>query len=417
MPVKLNHASYAIMLTAAGGVAAGLTFGAGSIHAGTVVAQSKKQVPHVVRKTGSLALDRASWLQFIRAVTPSSATGKVVYETWASDQDIYVANPCAPGGGTSGCNTPTWPSPTATSTDKAFQQSALGRSHLGLVGSGQRTPVQVIGPAQGCGTPPGLTGAAANSGFPASGCVGEEVRRDRASFNYIVSNNLWSTKGLVAFYATQRTVAFPNGVLQVKADWIPVATLATWLNKPASFVTGSFYTSSATLNGQRVLYAMTSMHLSLKAPGYPDWIWANFENAYTPGRCDQTGCSDAFGAVTPTVAPNAQPWQQYGSCPHTSTVNVLFRTAKVAPVFGNYCLTGTQTSFGTAANPTLLGSSIIEPLNAHVPLSISSCISCHAGASFNAQGTPGPVGAPTGPHSYPAGYRGYDFLWGVLFAQ
>lgn len=417
MSFNLHRVSCAVMLAAAAGATTGILFGGGTVRAGAAAVQAKHPALHAKPKVGSAALDQISWTQFARAVASSTSAGKVVYETWASDQDIYVANPCPPGGGGSGCNTPTWPSATAITAGKVFQRSALGRSHAGLAGTAGKQAVEVIGPAQGCGTPPGLNGAAANSGFPASGCVGEEVRRDRASFNYIVSNNLWSTKGLVAFYATQRTVTFPAGVLQVKADWIPVTTLATWLNKPQSFVTSSFYTSSATINGQSVVYAMTSMHLSLKAPGFPNWIWANFENAYTPGRCDQTGCSDSFGAKTAIVPANAQPWQQYGSCPHTSAVGALFRAAKVAPIFANYCLTGTQTTFGTATSPTLLGSPIIEPLNANVPLASSSCISCHAGASFNAKGAPGPVGEPVGPHTYPAGYRGYDFLWGVLFAQ
>jgi hypothetical protein len=165
----------------------------------------------------------------------------------------------------------------------------------------------------------------------------------------------------------------------VKADWIPVATLATWLNKPESFVTANFYTASASVSpgGPQVSYAMTSMHVSVKHPDFPDWIWANFENAYTPGRCDQTGCADSFGAQVPQVAANPAAWGQYGACAKTTAVTQLMNTASLAPVFANYCMTGTQTTFGTATDPTLLGSPIIEPLNADVALSVSSCISCH----------------------------------------
>ena len=79
--------------------------------------------------------------------------------------------------------------------------------------------------------------------------------------------------------------------------------------------------------------------------------------------------------------------------------------------------TGTQTTFGTAANPTLLGSPIIEPLNANVALSVSSCISCHGGASFNATGVPNFKIGGVGPQSPPTGYVAYDFMWGLLAAQ
>jgi hypothetical protein len=173
--------------------------------------------------------------------------------------------------------------------------------------------------------------------------------------------------------------------------------------------------AQASKTGPKIAYAMTSMHVSIKWGGFPDWVWANFENAYTPGRCDQTGCTDYFGAAKPKVPANPKTWGQYGPCPKTPAATSLM--AGVARVFANYCLTGTQVKFATPAGPTLLGSPIIEPLNANVALSASSCISCHAGASFNAAGPNFNVGKPIGPHAPPAGYRAYDFMWGVLLAQ
>ena len=189
--------------------------------------------------------------------------------------------------------------------------------------------------------------------------------------------------------------------------------------KPQSFVTANFYTASASVTpgGPQVAYAMTSMHVSVKSAAFPDWIWANFENAYTPGRCDQTGCADSFGAQVPQVAANATAWGQYGACAKSAAVTQLMSAAGLAPVFANYCLTGTQTTFGTATNPTLLGSPIIEPLNANVALDVSSCISCHGGASFNAAGTPNFNIGGVGPQSPPSGYVAYDFMWGLLGAQ
>ena len=362
--------------------------------------------------------DVASWQQFVLAVTPSGTPGKVAYETFASDQDIYVSNPCPTPTPSSGCNAPTWPSATATST-KALQRSLLGTAHAraAMQRRGKFT-VEVIGPAQGCGTPSGLNQAAKGSGFPASGCIGEEVRRDRPSFDYLVANELWSTSGLAQYYATKQPVSLPWNTLEVKADWIPVSTLATWLGKPQSFVTANFYTSTANVgNGPPTTYAMTSMHLMVKSPGFPDWVWANFENAYVPGRCDLTGCTDSFGAQKAYVPPNPKSWGQYGACPKTPAVSAMMTQANVAPVFANYCMTGSQSAFTANGSPTLLGSPVIETLNANVPLAQSSCISCHAGASFNASGTPGPVNETIGPNAPPSGYTGYDLMWGVLFAQ
>lgn len=398
-------AAMAIAVVAAGAVTVG----------GSKINAKPAQIP----PPPPILIDAISWEEFVFAVTPSAVTGKVMYETFASDQDIYVSNPCGTTP-TKGCNVPTWPTGKSSQSSKVLQPSLLGRAHLrGALAAtaGGRFTVQVIGPAQGCNTPPGINGAAAGSGFPKAGCVGEEVRRDRTTFNYLVANGLWSSAGLTKYYATKKPVSVPWNALEVKADWIPVSTLATWLGQPQSFVTANFYTSSASVGkGPATTYAMTSMHISVKTPGFPNWIWADFENAYTPGRCDQTGCNDSFGAVTATVPANAKAWGQYGACPKTQMVSTLMTRAKVAPVFANYCLTGSQSQFGTATNPTLLGSPIIEPLNADVPLAQSSCISCHAGASFNASG-PAQVGQPVGPNAPQPGYTGYDLMWGLLFAQ
>lgn len=396
-----------------------------SLVAGSSGCSQKSDTPPETDATevasGAPSTDQIAWKQFVAAVAPSQTSGKVVYETWASDQDIYVTTPCVSANNPAGCNVPTWPTGTQLDQPKGLQQSVLGLSHQALARDPSgRSIVEVIGPNQPCGSPPGLGAgnAAAASGFPANGCVGEEVRRDRASFDYLVKAGLWSKAGLTSFFNAKGTVAFPTNALEIKADWIPVATLATWLNKPASFVTANFYvaSASATKGGPATSYAMTSMHVSVKTTAFPNWIWANFENAYTPGRCDQTGCSDDFGATTPKVAANATAWGQYGACAKTAAVTQLMSAAKVAPVFANYCLTGSQTTFGTKANPTLLGSPIIEPLNANVALAASSCISCHAGASFNAAGPNFNIGG-VGPNAPPTGYIGYDLMWGLLGAN
>ena len=377
---------------------------------------------------GTLTADILAWENFIRAVTPARGQqGKVVYETWASDQDIYVSKPCPPAGApTPGCNVPAWPSPQAA---KSLVSTTIGHQlAVAAAGTAVTPVVGGIGPKQGCGVPTrslGGNGAAAGSGFPTGGatdCVGEEVRRDPSSFLYIVQNGLWSQAGLHQFFQSQ-AVQFPQGALNVKADWIPVATLAKWINQPEAFVTANFYTANGSLGAGRtsVPMAMTSMHVAIKHWGVPsNWIWANFENAYTPGRCDVTGCTDRFGAATQFVPPRPANWGQYGQCAKTPAVRARMQRAGVANVFNNYCLTGSQESYGTTSNPTLLGSPIIEPLNANVPMSRSSCISCHTAAAFYANGSPFTtllVTNPIGPTALPPNVRAYDFMWGVINAN
>jgi hypothetical protein len=68
--------------------------------------------------------------------------------------------------------------------------------------------------------------------------------------------------------------------------------------------------------------------------------------------------------------------------------------------------------------PTILGNSVIERINAGVPVLQSSCITCHGYASFDNTGRPNgmfsndPVGNLD--MSRLRGYASNDFLWGVL---
>ncbi|MFM7551171.1 MAG: hypothetical protein ACKO8I_20375, partial [Cyanobacteriota bacterium] len=120
------------------------------------------QGPPTPSSGGSRSADQIAWKNFVRAVTPSGQPGKVAYETWASDQDIYVKNPCPPGGSPStGCNVPKWPS---GNEPKSLVSTTIGHDRRQRGSAAIR--VDVVGPAQGCSQPKGLGpgGAAANSG-------------------------------------------------------------------------------------------------------------------------------------------------------------------------------------------------------------------------------------------------------------
>lgn len=50
----------------------------------------------------------------------------------------------------------------------------------------------------------------------------EEVRRNRATFDYIVNNNLWNSDGLVKAYASDEKIDFPPDAIELKADWVQI---------------------------------------------------------------------------------------------------------------------------------------------------------------------------------------------------
>jgi len=345
--------------------------------------------------------DELAWQIFVQIVSPAGNTGqpKVEFETWASDQDIYVANPAQ------------WP---AVGTPKSLRPSALGvnKPH-GSVG------IRAVPPTTQLSCPPsGLSGAAKGDGFPTNGCIGEEVRRNWASFQYIVGNALDSKAGRAAFAKAGKTVDLPSDAIEFKGDWAPVDDVAKWRNISVAEVKEKYYTSAAQVNGKTADYALLAFHFFSKQT--KNWVWADFEHALNPGRCDTIGCKDSYGATIANVAPNGTPWQPYAPCVRTQPVASMAVNAGISKVWDNYCMKATQTQFVASDGTKLLGNSVIEPLNADVAISTSSCITCHSGALFEkATGAPytGILDmSPTGPQpGYDtAKYASYDFVWGLI---
>ncbi|GLQ82765.1 hypothetical protein GCM10007881_62880 [Mesorhizobium huakuii] len=345
--------------------------------------------------------DMIAWEEFVQVVAPSGNQNvqKVEFETWASDEDIYEKSPAQ------------WPTVDAP---KVLQVSALGASRA----EGMAKFVFIVG---NCSPPGGLTRpkdapVAAGSGFPASGCIGEEVRRNWASFQYIVSNGLDSRSGLKRAFASNFKVDLPSDAIEFKGDWASVDDVAKWLSIDRGKVEDNYYINTVYDGKSKVEFALLSFHISTKQ--IKNWVWSDFEGSLNPGRCDVIGCRDSFGAEKPLVVPNKAPWQSYGGCEKTKPVLAMFENSGIGAVWQRYCLKGTQVTFtDDSGNPTLLGNSVIEPLDAAVPMNRSSCISCHGYASFNANG-----GANSSvlddnligeiDKERMKGYLSNDFIWG-----
>jgi hypothetical protein len=350
--------------------------------------------------------DMVAWETFVQITAPSGNPQgtNVEFETWASDDDIYRTSP------------PRWPT---VGAPKQLQVSGLGAIHHGAAPA-------VAAPSQ-CGAP-GDPAAAAAAGFPSNGCIGEEVRRNWASFQYIVSNQLNSRAGLTQAFQKGLKVDFPADAVEFKGDWVKVTDLMSWLQLSDQQVHQLYYTNTATEGTTTTEFALVAFHFSTKQ--IKNWVWADFEHQMNPGRCDDIGCHDGFGAVIADVParnlpnqPNNAPNQQYGQCQKSSALQAMFANAGSAPVWQNYCLKGSQITFVQAGGtPVLLGNSVIERINAGVPVLQSSCITCHAYASFNLGGV-GNSGA-AGSNFIGAfdatklqGWATYDFVWGVLLAR
>jgi hypothetical protein len=251
-------------------------------------------------------------------------------------------------------------------------------------------------------------------------CIGEEVRRNEVTFNFIVENGLYTQAGLAAAFG--KPLSFPVDAIEVKADWIPVNELQSWNGVTASQASSLYHINTVpTPGGEPVAYALVAMHLISKQ--VPNWTWATFEHWKNPGRCDVIGCSDSFGAVAASVPANPQPNQGYPICAKTGALLQMMSAAGLGSVWQNYCLKGSQVDFTTSTGvTTILGNSVIEAMNAGVPVNQSSCITCHATAAFNNKGAPLGVGLSNNEVGVPqpswfgqgaTAFQQSDFVWAI----
>ena len=131
------------------------------------------------------APDRVAWCLFVYVNSQASTSGNnnALFETWASDDDTFQPNP-------------QWP--TATTVAKPLRAPIL--PHLARQArAGTLTPF-VLPFQSGPQCPQGQL------------CIGEEVRRNFATFDFIKKNNLFTRDGLKAF---TQTITFPSDSIEV----------------------------------------------------------------------------------------------------------------------------------------------------------------------------------------------------------
>ena len=350
--------------------------------------------------------DQVGWEAFVQVTAPSGIPGSknVEFETWASDEDLYLTNP------------PKWPVAPAA---KVLHPSALA-----LLRAPPGPTPEVISPG-GCSDPSNPDAGK----FPKGACIGEEVRRNWASFQYIVGNNLFTRSGLAAAAAKKFVVDMPADSIEVKGDWVKFAALKAWLktaiNKDLTDdqIRALYHVNTVKESDGDTEYALVAFHFSSKQ--IKNWVWSDFEHELNPGRCDDTGCHDSFGTQIKDVpkknsrGSNDQDIngnQDYGACAKSDALELMMKNAGIGDEWRHYCLKGTQITFVNAdGSPSVLGNSVIERIDAGVPILKSSCITCHGYAAFRMNGQAGPPRAVLGEvdKSLLDGMVLNDFIWGI----
>ncbi len=319
----------------------------------TVAAEMPKDFSSNLFETKSLVntsgntylMDKHAWTIFAqinqKAPRQCPGTNNSIWETWADNGETFLREK------------PTWPE--VCGTAEAPRRKILRERSINLFLEAEEKQT--------------ILGAEL---IDSSEEKAEEVRRNRATFDYIVNNDLWNREGLIKAYASDEKIEFPAKAIEVKADWVPIRES----EKPNYHWN---YTQDGTLVGMR------AMHVISKE--LPNWFWASFEWVDNLGRCDDIGCVDNFGVTPHVVQPNDTTNLKYPPGQLTPELEQLFAayglTGEWGEQFKNYRLKGTQINFiDVTGSPILLGNSITEQGS----VLGSSCITCHAQARIDADG-------------------------------
>jgi hypothetical protein len=234
---------------------------------------------------------------------------------------------------------------------------------------------------------------------PGTGSQLNEVRMNRAAFDFVVDNQLWYLQGQEEAFKDGKKLAFPKDAKEIKAVW-----------KQIDASQKSRYHWQVGSDG-KTIYGLIALHVTTK--NLPNWLWATFEHVDNPQRCKELPCRDTFGIKNNRVSPD---------------LLEMFRDAGMGPEWRNYRLDGTQIDFTDSGKPTLLGNSEMESSF----IKTSSCITCHDRSTIDAQGnslkffkpvipTEGYIGAPKpGWFSDRSGrllFLKRDFVWSLMLAQ
>ena len=291
--------------------------------------------PWVIPTDAALAArdpDRFAWGLFVAITWPADENsrmpasdrpygdpGPVMFETWATSDQTFLAK---------GAEPPTWDeipwsAARTLGTRSLPRQIAMFRD-VSSVKSGGVSDEQ------------------------------EEVRLNRATFDYIRDNSLYSIEGQQWFFYNRQPIAFPPGSIQVQAVWRAIGE-----EDKARYQWEEFRDAKTK---KRYTYGLTALHIASKV--LPHWFWATFEhvdNPYRPGVFDE-------GWLNPSRDSLACPASEL-ACNRAPTGLGLEGTR-----WENYRLRGTQIDYGDAdGNPVILANSELETGFQQS----ASCMSCH----------------------------------------
>jgi hypothetical protein len=229
-----------------------------------------------------------------------------------------------------------------------------------------------------------------------------QIAVDKTSYDYITTNTLYNADIANA----DATINFPNGATEIKASWRILTAKDDTGRYMTMSATVDTFDSTGTVNGTaEATLGLVGLHILTKPAGFPQWIWATFEqidNLAAPSGgqasyadptapASDVNQSPCAGHEIPCVPKTGKTFQSPDPLSRVTTISAATAgvNATLQADFGDtfakyYELVGTQwpsdpndpgNPLGTPtpnvlANTTM--ESYIQP--------ISSCMACHSTA-------------------------------------
>lgn len=225
-----------------------------------------------------------------------------------------------------------------------------------------------------------------------------QIAVDEVSYDYVRSNDFYNLNVVNA--AT--SIAFPWGATEIKAAWrrmMPADDQSRYFTRAAKF---ELYDSQGNPTGNFIdgIAGLVGLHIITKAPGFPQWVWATFEQidnvshhgavpaSYNNPVCAGIYCSPPNQSPKHSGQPFASPNQLTRLTPlHPEAValNTRYQAALSNTLFQYYELITAQ----YPTEPMMPGNPLGSPnpnVGANVTMEsyiqdTSSCMHCHSTAA------------------------------------
>ncbi|MGL4598213.1 MAG: hypothetical protein ACRCYO_11815 [Bacteroidia bacterium] len=296
-----------------------------------------------------------------------SGNGPVVWETYLTSEQVFVASPnqpdawCASGNGTH----------TFKKLPKKIQELANKTGVYRFMHLSSKSPH-------------GLEEAVGGPLVDQNGrFVRYEVRMNEVEYNYIMKNTLWNSAGQQAF-VKDSTINFPVGSTQN-------GTLGAMEFKAAWKVLGKgddpskFYTIKAIVYNDDTLQpspgdnpvtlGLVGLHIGHKTQTQGNWVWSTFEQvdnltkSFFNPNCDTCPVNQPIAGTnyvelnpngTPVNAPTQVTRVNPINDPSADSLNAYFQNLLKGSVWANYQLVSTQWLFFETMTPLYLANSVQE---------------------------------------------------------